>query len=409
MRILLIVPAERTDWYDYLSTNEQQHEYILLWQEKASMEKPSLPQSNLQFSKVICWSDYATPQALLRSVAPDKIIFFEIVDLRQIALIVSARAKKITTFYMEHGAAGNKDTAITRWAEVTFKQHKIPYLINRFRKSFFDVLRSKFFYYSGTAGFNSLRSYSKYLGLPIKMLSGSPNKVLSENTFRERVPTYAVVFNRINYGEFKLYTDIPEKDALFTGVPFFDKYFRPDIATGEHVVFIDHPYLEESILGWTSEHHAIIANSLFQFAEKNQLKLFIKLHPRSDIERWNSYKYNPDYISIVQQGDFTELYLAAKLILGFSSTLITGFLCAHKNVVLLGWHPEPQIFGMDFSQTGLCHASLSPDDLNDKYDFWQQQNLSVGNTAAYDAYLKECNYPFDGKAAKRICTAINTL
>jgi hypothetical protein len=92
--------------------------------------------------------------------------------------------------------------------------------------------------------------------------------------------------------------------------------------------------------------------------------------------------------------------------LAFSSSMVNGFLCARKNVVLLAWHPKPEVIGVDFSKTGLCHLSLTPEELETKYDEWIMHNLSLENANRYVDFLKEFNYPFDGFAGKRVIQAI---
>jgi len=149
-----------------------------------------------------------------------------------------------------------------------------------------------------------------------------------------------------------------------------------------------------------------VAQALNDFADEQKIKLYIKLHPFSDRSNWSDYPLNSEYVKILQEGDFTQLYLDAKLILGFSSSLITGLLCAKKNIVLLGWHPDPLIFGTDFSKTGLCHTSFSISDLQKKFAEWVNNNLVEKNEAAYEEFLGKCNNPFDGKATDRVINAI---
>jgi hypothetical protein len=238
------------------------------------------------------------------------------------------------------------------------------------------------------------------------MLGPSPNKVLSKNLFRERVPDHAIVFSEINFEAFELYTGITRKDAFLTGIPYFDKYYRSQSADLEHVVYIEHPYLEYNLLGWTKEHHKRVAQALNDFAVKQEIRLYIKLHPLSDQSNWADYPINKEYVKILQERDYTQLYLYSKLILGFSSSLVTGLLCAKKNIVLLGWHPEPVILGTDFSKTGLCHTSFSISDLQKKFAEWIDDNLAEKNEAAHEEFLCKCNYPFDGKATERVIEAI---
>ncbi len=81
-------------------------------------------------------------------------------------------------------------------------------------------------------------------------------------------------------------------------------------------------------------------------------------------------------------------------------------LACSKNIVLLGWHPQPLIFGDDFSKSGLCHVSFYPQELMNKFDQWIADNKTISNANALDAFLKEYNYPFDGKATERVIKTI---
>jgi hypothetical protein len=208
--------------------------------------------------------------------------------------------------------------------------------------------------------------------------------------------------------EYALYTGITEKQALLSGVPFFDQYFRNDVACGDHIVYIEQPYLEPGLLNWNMAHHKKIADTIRQFSIDTGRRVYIKLHPRSDRSLWESYSFDPNLVQVVQHGDFTDVYLSAALILGYSSSLITALLCAKKNVVLLGWHPSPHIFGADFSRTGLCHVSFFPEELKIKFSEWAANNLAIRNKEAHDKFLYIYNYPFNGKATERVLNAIVT-
>lgn len=409
MKILLIVQPERFDFYNYLS-KDIENEYVLLWYEKESMMKLQKDELPVRFSSIYYWTDFFTPSDLLKKIKPDKIIFFEIIDLRQIALIVSAKAYKIRTFYLEHGAAGSRETAILRWDETTFVRNKIPYFVNRLIKHLPLIVKSKVFYFSVFKGFTSLQSYFRYVCLPVILLFKPSNKVLAHNTFRERVPDYSILFNESNFQQYELYTGVEKEDVLLTGVPHFDSYLSAFYKGKDHWIYIDHPYLEGKLLGWDKKHHSKIAKQLFNYANTNRQKIYVKLHPKSDISLWHGYDNPGNYIEVIQFGDdFTQLYLESKLILAFSSSLVIGFLCAKKNVVLLGWHPQPTIFGVDFSKTGLCHISYSVDDLYSKVQTWESINYCMDKPDQHTSYVRKFNFPFDGMAIDRVLKAINTL
>lgn len=403
LKIILIVQPNRKDFYSELKDWENADIYILWHVRQKDSKTDELP----QFVKgQYYWGNYLTPYRLLRKIKPDRIVFFEIIDLRQIALIIAARSNRVSTFYLEHGAAGDRETANRRWNERSFLKDKLPQLASRFVRDFGDIISSKLFYYSVYKKFNSPHSYFKFFLLPFKMLAASPNKVLSNNIFPERIPDHAIVFNELNFEAFELYTGFDKQNALLTGIPFFDKYYRNKAAELDYVVYIEHPYLEFGLLSWNKEHHQKIADALNNFATTKKMKLYIKLHPFSKKSNWSEYLFNTEYVQIIQEGNFEQLYLDAKLILGFSSSLITGLLCAKKNIVNLGWHPDPQIFGADFSKTGLCHVSFSVDELETKFEYWASHNLAKENGALYEKYLNQYNYPFDGKATERVINAI---
>jgi hypothetical protein len=405
LKILIIVPPERFDFYDYLAA-VRGVDFILLWHtdpEQMNFELKDLP---LAFRQIVYWNQFKTPEQLIKKIKPDKIVFFEIIDLRQISLIVTAKKLRVQTFYLEHGAAGDKETAIMRWEETTFGKHKLPYFFNRIKSAFGDVLKSKLFYYSVRSEFSSLKSQLKYLTLPIKMLFDPPNKVLARTIFPERVPDRSIVFNRSNFDEYALYTGIKEIQATFSGVPFFDKYFTENRQINNHIVYVEQPYLEPKLLNWDDNHHRKIANAFYHFARETGIKVYIKLHPRSDYSLWSRYSFDSSLVEVIQFGEFTELYLSARLILGYSSSLIAALLCAKKNVVLLGWHPKPEIFGSDFSEKGLCHVSFYPEELSTKYASWTSHNLAEENEGAYYNFLFQFNYPFDGKATERVLSTI---
>jgi len=408
MRILIIVEPERTDWYQYLKLDVS-NDYLLLWYEGRS-DIPQWIRKESFFKEIYYWGEFLTPGHLLKKIRPDRIVFFEIIDQRQIALLVTANKKFVKTFYLEHGAAGDREAAIKRADERNFFiKKKSHYLVKRFKGAFGKMVKSKFFYYSAAFQLVSLISLVKYCRLPFAMLFDTPNKALANCLFAERTPAWSIVFNRPNFEQFQVYTGITEDKAVFSGVPIFDNYYLQKAVDRDLISYIEHPYLEEGILNWTPEHHQQIAQHLFQFAESRQTKVLVKLHPRSDLSLWQRYGFNSPFFEVVQSGDFTKQLLESKLILSYSSSMVNGFLCAQKNVVLLGWHPEPGIVGADFSKTGLCYLSLSSDDLEKKIDYWLANNLALDNKFKYQEFLKEFNYPFDGQAGQRVLRAIHSL
>ncbi|HXB41281.1 MAG TPA: polysialyltransferase family glycosyltransferase [Bacteroidia bacterium] len=406
MKILAIIDPHRTDLYYYLK-NDKENDYVLLWYENKDQLTGTDFRASGFFKEEYYWNKFRTPKKLIETIKPDKIVFQQIIDQRQIGLLVCAYKCGITTFFLDHGAAGDKETAVIRSTEKDYNfKSRFSHFFSKLNKSLIHVTKVKYYYYSNLFRLGSLISTLSYLKLPLLMLKYQPTKALNICTFRERVPKYSIVFSRSNFKEYQLYTGANESDVIFTGVPSFDHFYRNEIKTGDHVVYIEHPMFEEKLLNWSSKHHKKIAHFLFDFANSKKVLIYIKLHPRSDIELWRSYHLNSPYFKIIQEGDYTELYLSSKLILGYSSSLLTGFICAKKNVVNIGWHPEPRIYGVDFAKYGLCHQSLNILDMETKFDSWVSVNLCLNHETEYQKFILDFNYPFDGKATERIIKTI---
>lgn len=402
MRILLVVDPNRRDFYQYLNCDSSV-QYFLLWKEKQDGE-PNLDNPDF-FQKEFFWREFSTPNALIDTIQPDKIVFFEIIDLRQIALLVACKARKIPTIYLEHGAAGGSSDLLKRWEHADSQALNIKRIWTRLSGGLGNVIAAKLFYYSVTKGFKSFASFTKYISLPFKFLSHIPNVVLAKSQFPERVPDILITFSRPNFDVTREYTGALVEQGRFTGIPFFDKYYSAKFTEKDHVVFIDHPNLEDQLYDWTPDFHRNLAENLNEFAKDKNQKVYVKLHPKSDKSRWLAYGFDPNLVEILQEEECTQLYLESKLILGYSSSLLTAFLCAHKNVVLLGWHPEPRVLGYDFSKTGLCHSSLYFDDLGGKFDYWTKHNLSF-DKEKYAQFITESNPDFDGHATDRVINLI---
>lgn len=407
MKVLLICEPLRKDWYTYLGESEILH-IDSLWYEAKKDDLTEYDKLNFTFQNIYYWVDFSTPGQLLKKIKPDKILFFEIIDHRQISLIIAANKLNIPTIFIDHGAAGDKDGYVHLLKNAQYFKKQVPYLFKRFKTlSFF--IKSKIFYLASVKYLKSFKSIFPFFLLPIRSLFyTNPIKTLNASIFKERVPSKLILFSKANYKQFSLQVGDYESRVSYTGVPFFDKYFLQDANKEQHIVFIDHPYLEEQLVGWNLEHHDKVASALFSFANKFKRKVYVKLHPRSNMNYWRPFMQDYSYLEVLQHGDFTKIYLTSSLIIGYSSSLLTGLLCAQKNIVNVGWHPEPKIFGVNFSETNLCHQSLAISDLQEKFEYWEGHNLSISNERNYIEFLKEYNYPFDGQATKRILDIITT-
>ncbi len=393
-RVLLVAEPSRVDWFGYLA-DDPELELELLWRE--SPDEPGEPPPFVRREHF--FREHATARELLRALRPARIVLMEIIALREIALIVAARDLGIPTLYLEHGAAGDAATAQQRFDEFPVGD-RLRRSLARLRH-LGRVAEVRWFYLSAAPSV-SRASLPRFLALPIVLAALAPTRALARLAFAERVPETAVVFSRANLEEFELLHGREGYHPALTGVPFFDVYHRPDLPTdADCVAYVEHPYLESGLLGWTEAHHERLARALGRFAVEKKKRVLVKLHPRSSLERWRRYDL-PSEVELAQTGDHTERLLSAGLVLTYGSSLATGLLCARRNLVALRWHPIPRSFGVDFAATGLCHRSDSVDDLFTRADEWMSDNLAASRDEQHAAFLARFNAPFDGGARQRV-------
>lgn len=395
--ILLIFPPERPDLYTYLE-QDQETTYSILFHEVANEPTVNLP-AFIDYEYY--WNDYLTPAILIKNINPSVIIFMEILDFRQIALALVAHKLGVNTIFLDHGITASLSLYEERRVPIrNILVNKAYTVFNRF----FKILKVRWFYFSA---FRSVEvdDLKQFLYLPILLFYKENTKAINKVTFISNTINTFILFNINNYERCNYLYHLSSKNISYAGIPYFDYIKNSD--DGDHIIYIDHPYLEDELYEWSEQHHENIARKLDFFSKQHRINLYVKLHPKSKKEIWKAYYLTSPFLHIVQDGNFEKLYSSAKLILSFSSTMVAGFLSGFKNIVLLGWHPTPRIVGVDYSLTGLCHKSLQFADLETRYSNWLSTNKSKQNKAAYIEFIRNFNYPFDGNATKRIIEVIH--
>ena len=394
--ILLVFNSARPDSYSYFSKDDK-NEYFIIYRNRPDKEirLPSF------IKKELFWSDYWTASFLIRAIKPDTIVFVEIYDIKQIALNIVAKRKGIKTIFLDHGMYNNVSSALFRDKEASARIRK-----EKLRKlSNIPIILQNYFFYFHSIYSVSFRNVFEFLAFPFSAFIISSYRALHLLPFSEKKPKRFLLFCKNNFEYIKYSYHCEQNEVVYTGMPEFDKFFS-DHDVNDKYIFIDHPYLEEKMLGWNHEHHEKVAFSIYDLCRSRNIKFFVKLHPSSDKTLWENYGFDSKYIEILQSGDFVDIYRAAKLVIGFSSTLMVGFISARKNVVLIGWHPEPRIVANDLSSYGVCHQSLNINELKSKFDYWIKNNLALINKEKYNIFIDRFNCPFDGKAAERVLKGV---
>jgi hypothetical protein len=393
-KILLIFDPNRKDLFSYLG-KDKNNEYYLLFNDQKMNDLPK----ELGFVKEeFRWKDFVNAWAVIKRIRPDKIVFQEIFDLKQIALNVVARRKNIPTIFLDHGIWSHffeiDQEDDKQLAQI--KRSKLKKLAN-----FFRFIKGYYFYYSGITAVRR-KNIRDFLLYPFHTFIYSSVKAINKIYFEERSASKYILFAPYNFEPIKNYYHFSEETVTYAGFPYFDDYFNKEKLVKKYIVFIDHPYLEDKLLNWTHDFHKKVAENIFSIAEKTDYNVLVKLHPRSNIDNWKAYNFACERVDFVKQVTDVSFYLNAHLIMGYASTLMIGFISAKKNVVLLGWHPQPVIFGPDYSAYGVCHKSMALSDADDSFSFWLHNNLTEKDEDAYANFLATFNPQFNGEASERI-------
>jgi hypothetical protein len=396
IKILLIASNTREDLINYLLEVDFFDITIL------SSEETNV---NLN-AKQIQYKDFSHPKNILKKIAPDVLLFQSLYDILDVSLCIVANKLKYRTIFLEHGIKEN----ISYYVPFSKKESNIIKKINTIKlNTFGSALKNRLFYLSAlfyTNTFISIYSLIKffiYSELKGYMIAHIKTKMV------EKLPKKYLLFGLNNTSHINgLYHILNFKDikCIYTGNPYITKY---ELKTSDKITIIDHPYFEFNYYDWTESFHLAYIKKLYSFIEyKSTFDFLIKLHPKSNEALW--YKIpKPKNALIIQSGEQKtnqNYYQESKLILSYSSSLLVDFICNQKNIVLLGWHPKPKINGVDFSKYGICHTSFSMNDLDEKWEYWLENNLSRINDKGYEDFLKEFNAPFDGLAKQRIINEI---
>ncbi len=399
MRVLLITEPRRVDLYQFLQ-HDTKNEYYILWKD-AKLFNPTKPDF---VAECFSWEEFNSPTDILNKLQPAKIVFYEIIDVLQIALCITANYKNIPTLFIDHGLKPDSMEAF-----FAFYDSQPQITVNEKLKSagthFFSGLRNRMYYLSCI---NKIRAKNivPFLRLMVQLQLMHPMKALQKNNFDERTPNQFILFCKHNITLYQYYYFIQSKIISIVGNPQYDEFkieLKNETKQDPYIVYIDADYLESDVYGWDKNFHQKVARNLEEFAVSEKIKMHIKLHPRSNEELWAGYNLNSEYITILKQGNFIELYLKAELILAHYTSLLMGLVPAQKNIVLLGWRPSnPQVAGTDFDKYDLMHQSMYCEDLKEKYSYWILHNKTLLNQKQFLDFLVEFNTPFDGKATQRI-------
>jgi hypothetical protein len=394
-KILLVSSNRRIDLFNYL-LNQDNIEIIILSNEDINKD---LNIKQIQFKK------YHTPLNIINDINPDIILFLEVYDILQISLCIVANKVGLKTIFLEHGISSNSEEYLAENNEINRKHFNR--LIKNLKAINYSIIH-RLFFMSSFFYVQNLNSLITLIKIWLTIERKGSLKALSTYPLIERVPSKFLLFGKNNNDHKNLIYHINKYKNIniqYTGNPFVKKIKN---GLSNKITIIEHPYFEQSLYNWNFKFHNEKVDFLYKFIRsKPEFDFLIKLHPASDKSLWHKFEC-PSNAVVKKNNDLNNdnHYEESALILSYSSSMLVDFISNQKNIVLLGWHPVPQIYGVDFSKYGICHTSYLFEDLENNWEHWLKNNLAVVNLTGYERFLEEFNSPFDGLAKQRILMEI---
>jgi len=352
------------------------------------------------YGKTILWEDYRDAFYLLEKNKIDKTIFLQYGDYNEIAIRTACNENSIPSYMLSHGLLDyNNYNAIKNKSIEINKRFK-----NRLKNSF---IGSKLSQQKNRFYFNTLKisnkNNSKFLHSYFKIRS---RKSMLEsfaliNHENLKLNKY-LCFNDncVNwYSQKHQLTKEETRNCKIIGIPYFDHYATlssNEINSGS-VIFIDQPFFEQSLWGWTENLKTQFINDLL--AVLNGKTLYIKPHPTGNINFWKKFKK----IKIIENNWLDKLS-ETTIILGFYSTLLIP-LAALPNKVMFTFENHPikkssKEFSFFLTQSQVAKKISSIQELKEHFN--NLERIQNEQNAHKIEFAIKWLCKFDGKSKERL-------
>jgi hypothetical protein len=372
-------------------------DYIFNWGVRCRPEHYQ-PYGALRF-----WDDFRDANALLDQVRPDKVVFFFITSLNQVALKLAAQQRGIPTFHLEHGfrqrlADSSEGFAMDKDNRRRFSVAKIrrelPHILGNhafFARSLLRIRppqRGQLFHYGRTA-------YTRGLSIDVLARYG-----------RLRQPDRYIAYSPEIFEfhrELDALTEADMNRVSYIGLPQFDPYCNlpAQPIDPRNVILIDHQFHGSNMFGWTLAFRHEWVRQIDTIIRDLGLRLFVKQHPGDTSAAWAPYVARGG-VEIVDHDRLRELLPSTRIILGNFSTMqlpLTGL--AHTALITLEIHPEAGHFASrQFVAAGVAHAVTDFVELRAKLA--DAPALAAQQAQHKSTFVQRFLHSMDGNAGTRL-------
>lgn len=404
-RILLVGDYDRSDFLYVAKYLHKEADFFFIEYLNSNYLKNK---ECLEYGKVLYWKDYSDAYDLIKKIQPHKVLFYFIESYNHVALNVACKVRRIPAFHLEHGLrfstsfikAVNNDIILTKNKQSNFKA-----LFNL--SDFYDKYRNRRFFQntvvkSPLKGKTFLQQYYRVR---------STNTIF--DTFQKlknplRLPDSYISFSPRIFNYHKQLEGLPDDYPVqYTGVPSFDTFFQwKHLETsGENILFIDQPFFEKGLFGWTRAYKSWFLKQLAGCISILNKKLYIKPHPWNDRSLYDELTSFKEIVIINDK--WNNVIPDINIILGFSSTLLLPFIAMHHTgCIILEIYPQKNagIYTKFLLDSKACDAVESFEELKSKMkerNVWYPEQKE-----AKENFIQNWMYKFDGESSDRLRTIL---
>ncbi|MBP7556171.1 MAG: hypothetical protein KA821_07910 [Chitinophagaceae bacterium] len=313
-RVLLNWDTERKDLLEPFIRLHEHIEFIIIWGDYVPEGKKKHPFRQISFKS------YSTPYALLKDIAPHKVLFFNINSFPQVALNLAAHNMGIITYVMHHGIHHSDFLEIVqrKAAMEGPPQNKLTSNFQTFR-----------FYFSALK-FKNLRQLPAFIRFAWYRKRMERLLAAEKCVFPARLPDWYINLSPHNAIAIKKVDHIRDDTRfIYIGHPFFDRILsdfaelqkQPATVTEKYWLLIDFPNNDTVVAFKLMGASGKIAfyQQLSSIAKRAGYRLKIKLHPFG----YDSvHNYQDENIDLIRETDMARLIFDAAACFSFFSTLL---------------------------------------------------------------------------------------
>ncbi|NNM16059.1 MAG: hypothetical protein HKO56_05325 [Bacteroidia bacterium] len=400
---IIVGDYKRPDVQFYLKAVSSKYKLYLLLLDFSSSKSRN---TKVQFGEKISIKDFKNANHLLKSLNISKVFFFAFENIHEVLFNVCCKNLEINTVHIEHGVRdyertlglsklrkeNDRKTLFQRWKQKSISVRQIPERITlkRFFNKSLNLLSKgdqKFIKH-----YVKIRRTHSYL---------ETSRLVTDE---KRMPASYISFSQKTF-EFHMLKDCLQdlSRVSFIGCPQFDDLFNLKKANEQELVFIDQPFVEFKVFGWTYQYKfELIQQINDKIVEPFNFKLKIKPHPYSNMEFWNKCKSQFSRIEIIDQSGFNS----NDIVIGFASTMLIP-LVAQNDTVCISIEKHPEI---DFNYSDFLSSSDAITQVNSieelKNCISSISQLKEKQSKAKPEFIKDWLYLFDGKSYDRLLEVV---